>query len=77
MKFCKDCAHYRAMSESQYDRCEKLIAVDPVRGGQMYSKYVYCSVLRNHDLKDTCGPDAKWFDPVAPMGSVPEANGPA
>lgn len=71
MKFCKDCAHYRAtdtsLPDGEYAKCAKGLQVNPVTGDLDLATQStrYCLNLRQSEMAGDCGPGAKFFMPLA------------
>ena len=63
MKFCKDCKHQRGKAGIM--RADEYLCEAPpaeVHRNSVTGEYPRCSIQRL-DFKDTCGPNAAWFEP--------------
>ncbi len=67
MKLCKDCKWCEVLSWApQHSTCgcpkrPFVQRMDPVQGW-VDATVTFCSVLREFDRPDFCGPEAKWFE---------------
>ena len=71
MKYCINCRHYQPAGVNYepreriaYSTCAKaeLTEMNPV-SGETIKTPSYCVVERKHTCGNSCGLDAKWFEP--------------